>query len=70
MSEPNLLLISLAAFTAVFLLLSLLAGTIRVLTALFPAEVDTADTAVVAAITAAAARTWPGRQVTRIEEIR
>jgi hypothetical protein len=67
MTEPNLLIISLSAFIAVILLLSLLAGIIRALTALFPVA-DGPDAAVLAAISAAAARVYPGTKVTRIEE--
>jgi hypothetical protein len=69
MPEPNLLVISAAAFVAVITLLSLLAAIIRLLTAVFPAE-DGPDQAVIAAITAAAARAYPGTRITNIEERR
>jgi hypothetical protein len=68
--EPNLLLISVFAFIAVFLLLSLLAGIMRLLTVLFPGEPDGLDAAVLAAITTAAAAAHPRMRVTGIEEIR
>jgi hypothetical protein len=68
--ETNLLLISVFAFVAVFLLLSLLAGIMRVLTALFPADMDGPDAAVLAAITAAAAVAYPGMRVTGMKETR
>jgi hypothetical protein len=69
MTEPNLLMISAAAFTAVLVLLSALAGLIQLLTTLFPAD-EEMDAGIVAAITAAAAQAYPGRQITRIEEER
>lgn len=69
MAEPNLLVISVAAFTAVIVLLSLLAGIIRLLTTIFPVEED-GDAAVLAAISTAAARAYPGTRVTKIEEQR
>jgi hypothetical protein len=67
MTEPSLLLICAAAFLAVILLLSLLAGIIRGLTALFPAVVGP-DAALIAAISAAAARVYPGAKITNIQE--
>lgn len=69
MTEPNLLIISVSAFLAVIILLSVLAGMIRLLTVLFPAESEASDATVVAAIHAAAAATHPGTRVTRIEEV-
>jgi hypothetical protein len=69
MTEPNLLVISASAFIAVIALLSFLAGIIRVLTTLFPADEGT-DAATFAAISAAAARAYPGTRVTKIEETR
>lgn len=69
MTDPNLLVICAAAFIAVIVLLSFLAGVIRVLTALFPV-VDDTDAALVAAISSAAARAYPGTRITNIKEIR
>lgn len=69
MTEPNLLIISVSAFIAVIVLLSFLAGIIRLLTALFPAA-EGLDAAVVAAISATAARVYPGTKITKIEETR
>jgi hypothetical protein len=70
MTPPDLLTISVFAFLAVFLLLSLLAGLMRGLTALFPEQPDGPDEAVIAAIASAAAIAFPGTRVTRIEETR
>lgn len=67
MTEPNLLIICATAFVAVILLLSILAATIRLLTAIFPVT-DGADAALVAAITAAHAHAFPGRTIQNIEE--
>jgi len=67
MNEPNLMLVSAAAFAAVLALLSLLAGIIRLLTALFPV-VEELDAAVVAAISTAASRSYPGTRLGKIEE--
>jgi hypothetical protein len=69
MTEPNLLIICAAAFIAVIVLLSLLAGIIRILTLLFPVP-DDADAALIAAITSAHAGAYPGTRITRIEEHR
>jgi hypothetical protein len=69
MTEPNLLMISISAFAAVILLLSFLAAVIRLLTTIFP-EGDGPDAVVLAAISAAAARAYPGTRVSRIEEER
>lgn len=68
MTEPDLLTICLFAFAAVFLLLSLLAGVMHVLTTLFPHRRDGPDAALIAGITAAAAAAFPGTRVTHIEE--
>jgi hypothetical protein len=70
MTEPNLLVISASAFAAVLVLLSLLAGIIRLLTAIFPADDQDGDAATLAAIATAVARAYPGRRVTKIEERR
>jgi hypothetical protein len=70
MTEPNLLVICIFAFIAVFLLLTLLAGVMRAMTALFPHREDGPDAVLAAAITAAAATAYPGTRVTHIEENR
>ncbi len=71
MAEPNLLLVCITAFIAVILLLALLAGAIRALTVIFPEKTaEGPDAALLAAIHSAAAVAFPGRKVTRIEEIR
>lgn len=70
MTEPNLLLVCIAALIAVFTLLGGLALAMHLLTMLFPERSDTnGDPAALSAITAAAAQAFPGMRVTRIEEI-
>ncbi len=68
MLQPDLLVICTAAFTAVFLLLTVLAVMMRVLITVFPAELEGIDAATVAAVTAAATSAFPGMRVTNIEE--
>jgi Na+-transporting methylmalonyl-CoA/oxaloacetate decarboxylase gamma subunit len=83
-NEPELWMLSINAFAAVLLLLSLLAGAIGLLTAVFRAPVvaappaapgapdhePAADAATVAAIHATVQRWLPGGRVVRIEEVR
>jgi hypothetical protein len=70
MNPPDLLVVSLSAFAAVFLLLSFLAVVMRVLIAMYPEKTEGLDAATVAAISAAAAYVFPGTKVTKVEEIR
>ena len=70
MNQPELLVICLSAFVAVFLLLSFLAVVMRVLINVFPEKVGGIDSATIAAVTAAAAYAFPGTKVTKVEEIR
>jgi hypothetical protein len=71
-NEPNLLVVCLAAFVSVMLLLSALAGIIRLLMAVFPGETQEAgiEPAVVAAIHSAVAAAYPGTRVTAVEEVK
>jgi hypothetical protein len=70
MNPPDLMVISLSAFVAVFLLLSFLAVVMRLLISAYPAKAGGIDSATIAAVTAAAAYAFPGTKVTRVEEIR
>ena len=70
MENPNLLLICLNAFIAVLGLLTVLAGAIRGLIALFPERPPMTDTVVAVAIAVTVNAVTPGARVTRIEEIR
>jgi hypothetical protein len=67
--DPNLLVISLSAFVAVFVLLALLAAAMRLLMAVFPEVVEGTDPVLIAAVTAAATFAFPGMKVTKVEEI-
>jgi hypothetical protein len=68
MQQPDLLVICIAAFVAVFSLLSLLAVVMRLLIAVYPEKVAGIDAAVLAAVSAAATSAFPGMRVTNIEE--
>jgi hypothetical protein len=70
MNPPNLLVICLSAFVAVFFLLSFLAVVMRLLMAAYPRKVEGIEPAIVAALTAAATYAFPGTKVTNVEEIR
>ena len=70
MNPPDLLVICLSAFIAVFFLLGFLAVVMRVLITVFPEKVGGIDSATLAAITAAAAYVFPGTKVTKVEEIK
>jgi hypothetical protein len=64
----NLLTACGIAFLAVFVLLSLLAGLMQLITALFPERRPAMDASLVAAITSTVATVLPGARVTTIEE--
>ena len=69
MGNPDLLMVCVAAIVAVFVMLSVLAGVIRILTLAFPGlQPPTIDSTVVAAVSAAVAATHPGTRISRIEE--
>ena len=70
MHTPDLFLVCVTAFAAVFALLGLLALVMRGLMAGFPVPPPTtpSDPAMIAAITAAAAAAYPGAAITKIEE--
>jgi hypothetical protein len=70
MGSPGLLVVCVSAFAAVFLLLTLLAVVMRALIAVFPEKVTTTDSAVLAAVTAAAFAAYPGARIANIQEER
>mgnify|MGYP001547980886 FL=1 len=70
MNPPDILVVCLSAFVAVFLLLSFLAVVMRVLIAVYPEKAEGIDAATIAAVSAAAAYVFPGTKVTKVEEIR
>jgi hypothetical protein len=70
MNPPNLLIICISAYVAVFLLLAFLATIMKILTVVFPKKLEGIEPAIVAALTAAATYAFPGTKVTKVEEIR
>jgi hypothetical protein len=68
MSSMSILTVCVAAFTLIFLLLSILSLMMRALTILFPLVVEEDSTAI-AAITTTYHSIYPDSKVTRIEEI-
>jgi hypothetical protein len=69
MGSPELLIICLAAFIAVFVLLTVLALMMRLIIVVFPHKVGADDTAMLAAVASVAASVYPGTKITKIEEI-
>ena len=70
METPDLLMVCVSAFSAVFVLLALLALAMRVLMAVFPGITAKTDPAMLAAVSTAVAAVFPGAKITRIEEER
>ena len=71
MDSYQLLFVCLSSLLAVFVLLTILAVTMRVLVAVFPETLEklaTSDAALLAAITTAVASIFPGMRVTKVEE--
>ena len=67
MSSTGILSVCIAAFVLIFILLSVLSGTMRLLTFLFPV-IETQDNAAIAAITTVYHSIYPDKKVTRIKE--
>ena len=67
MSETGLLAVSAIAFLVVFVVLTILAVTIRIVAGLFPAP-EEGDDALVAAVAAAAAAAYPAHRLKRLVE--
>ena len=71
MGSPNLLIICVAAFCAVFLLLAFLALVMKILTNVFPEKVaDELDAAMLAAISASLSVVYPQTKITKVEQVR
>ncbi len=69
MNEPNLVSLSLSAFAAVLILLSVLALVIRGLAYAFAERAPSgADSALVAALQASVYQQLPGYRITKVEE--
>jgi len=70
MGSPDLVTLTAAAFSAVFVLLAALSLIMVVITRIFPARQAIIDAARVAAITTVARVAIPGARVVEIEEVR
>jgi hypothetical protein len=71
MGEPNLLMICVAAFCAVFLLLAFLALVMKILINVFPEKVkDELDAAMLAAVSASLSVVYPQTKITKVEQVR
>ena len=70
MESTGLLTISLSAFLAVFIILSLLAVFMRLMMLVFPAKELKEDVAVIAALTSVVQKFNPGKNITKIEEVK
>jgi len=68
MGSLDLLLICSLSFLSVFVVLSLLALVMRAIILIFPFKELSANGAVYAAIAGAAAQTYPGKKIVKIEE--
>ncbi|MFH2035315.1 MAG: hypothetical protein ABIJ45_02840 [Candidatus Zixiibacteriota bacterium] len=69
MNSPDLLSVCGSSFFAVFVLLTILAILMRIITGLFPEKETGTDPAIIAVISVATSSTYPGTKITKIEEI-
>lgn len=65
---PNLFFICISAFLAVFVLLSILAISMRLILIIFPEKESKTDAAVLAAVSTTVQSIYPGTLITKIEE--
>ncbi len=70
MLSPDLWLVCLTAFCAVALLLSVLAGIMRLILSIFPQKEEMTDAILVGAVASVVSSIYPGTRVTKVEEIR
>ena len=70
MPTPELWLICIMAFSAVALLLTILAGLMRLILIAFPRKEETTDAMMLAAVATVVTNLYPGARITRVEEIR
>jgi hypothetical protein len=68
MESYGLISICISALIAVFLILSLLAAIMRLITIIFPDKEGKDDAAVLAALTSAVNQYYPGTHITKVEE--
>jgi hypothetical protein len=69
MGSSDLFVICSLSFLAVFIVLTILALIMHLITNFFPYR-DASDTALFAAISASMAKFYPGRKIAKIEEIK
>ncbi len=70
MPAPELWLICVMAFCAVALLLTILAGLMRLILIAFPPQEKTTDAMMLAAVASVVTSLYPGTRVTKVEEIK
>jgi hypothetical protein len=70
MASPDIVTICISALITVFALLGFLAAVMKLVVLLFPEKAATDDPTVAAALAASVAAHFPGRSISRIEEIK
>jgi len=70
MVSTDLLTVCFSAFIAVFLLLSVLALTMRLILSVFPDKGGETDATLIAAISSSYKSIYPGTNLTKIEEVK
>ena len=65
---PDILTMCLMAFVAVFILLTVLALVMRLITYIFPMEEEKTDAALISAISTTYQTIYPNTRITKIEE--
>ncbi len=70
MESLDLLAICASAFVGVFLLLTILALVMRLITVLFPERESASDSAMIAAVSTVLQTVYPGTKITKVEEIK
>lgn len=68
MPAPELWLVCLTAFCAVAVLLSILAGIMRLILTIFPYKDEATDATIIAAVASTVQSIYPGTRVTKVEE--
>jgi glucose uptake protein GlcU len=68
MASPELIFICLSAFIAVFLILSILAIFMHMITGIFSVKETKEDSAIIAVLTSIVNHYYPGKKITKIEE--
>ena len=66
----DLLLYCVTAFIAVFVLLTVLAVVMRLITQVFPEHVPGEDIAMIAAVASVVSTLYPGGVITKVEEVK